>query len=904
MSDAEIKDLSKRFRKVTNLDAKYGFLGNPVPWPGRTGYVSFREQTSNGLSAPRPVLLLDGTTIKLKPGKAVKVGWDEKGNEIILTGNPFATLSGGDDPVAQGQRDQSSSTTQADFETLRCIASQPASLVVSVKGWCVIVGIGGYEFPAASIDLSSHVPAAVSGVDQMRYVVVGVKNDYTTLEAADSTSRAVTDLQLAVADWIEAKNNLSHGSTPVWAIKLVTGQTEISQPAIDNDGRDLRQLVNTIAQLGGAPSDATYWIKDANADLPNAYPLSGINGLVKSTAGVPSAATLSDVPTPLTTKGDLLTYSTIPARLVIGANNSVLVADSTQTTGNKWTLTLSGLTIDNSNTTTLKDSLFTLQDDGDTSKQAKFQLSGISPSTTRTFTLPDVSDTLVALTAAQTLTNKTLGNTNTVILKDSLFTLQDDGDTSKQLVFQLSGIATGNTRTLTVPNASGTIALTSATGQGYIMQAPTTAADNTVTGGSDITQLTVKAFSTQTSDLVQLYGTAGTVTARITQDGRLYLNGTAISGGALYSLIAADSTTVTIPGSASNRSLFRLYANTTISTANQTGLLMLGAQSTPNLNQNGFNVTTAYSGRFEVTANGASGTITTLIGINTLVANGGAGTVTNARGISVASNSNSGGGTLTNAAGIGIDSQVGATNNTYLLMGTLTHPTGNWAIYSTTTAPSSFGGNIVVGGTGTPGAKLEIDGSSSTVGIIVKNPSSSPSDLQQWQSSVGANLAKIDSSGNLTCALVKPSGILANGATGAVALYELAGGSLLLDNTYAVKFKDAAGTAFNGITVSAANNVAFSTSTVSGSIQFSIVNNSGKIQFLTNSGQATLTLATSGSAPQVGLYGATPVVQATTALGSSTFVANTSGIANDTATWDGYTIGQIVKALRNIGVLA
>lgn len=51
-------------------------------------------------------------------------------------------------------------------------------------------------------------------------------------------------------------------------------------------------------------------------------------------------------------------------------------------------------------------------------------------------------------------------------------------------------------------------------------------------------------------------------------------------------------------------------------------------------------------------------------------------------------------------------------------------------------------------------------------------------------------------------------------------------------------------------------------------------------------------------------WNATPIVQPTTAIAAATFVANTSGIVNDTATFDGYTIGQVVKALRNIGLLA
>jgi hypothetical protein len=51
-------------------------------------------------------------------------------------------------------------------------------------------------------------------------------------------------------------------------------------------------------------------------------------------------------------------------------------------------------------------------------------------------------------------------------------------------------------------------------------------------------------------------------------------------------------------------------------------------------------------------------------------------------------------------------------------------------------------------------------------------------------------------------------------------------------------------------------------------------------------------------------WNATPIVQPTTAVTASTFVTNTSGILNDSATFDGYTIGQVVKALRNLGILA
>ena len=49
-------------------------------------------------------------------------------------------------------------------------------------------------------------------------------------------------------------------------------------------------------------------------------------------------------------------------------------------------------------------------------------------------------------------------------LTDNWFTLVDGGDKARKGEFQLSGITTGNTRTLTWPDASGTIAIASGAG--------------------------------------------------------------------------------------------------------------------------------------------------------------------------------------------------------------------------------------------------------------------------------------------------------------------------------------------------------------------------------------------------------------------------------------------------------
>lgn len=75
------------------------------------------------------------------------------------------------------------------------------------------------------------------------------------------------------------------------------------------------------------------------------------------------------------------------------------------------------------------------------------------------WTQDNISNAALALeTSTATLQNKTLDNTNVVTLEDASFTLQDESDNTKQARFQLTNISAGQTRTYSLPDSSTALA--------------------------------------------------------------------------------------------------------------------------------------------------------------------------------------------------------------------------------------------------------------------------------------------------------------------------------------------------------------------------------------------------------------------------------------------------------------
>ena len=75
--------------------------------------------------------------------------------------------------------------------------------------------------------------------------------------------------------------------------------------------------------------------RSATANTNTRLPIGTTGQVLAVVGGVPAWATTSDQ-TPLTTKGDLFTFTTEDARLGVGTNGHVLTADSAETSGLKW----------------------------------------------------------------------------------------------------------------------------------------------------------------------------------------------------------------------------------------------------------------------------------------------------------------------------------------------------------------------------------------------------------------------------------------------------------------------------------------------------------------------------------------------------------------------------------------
>ena len=126
------------------------------------------------------------------------------------------------------------------------------------------------------------------------------------------------------------------------------------------------------------------------------------------------------------------------------ANSTVTIGSSSVALGSSQT-TFTGLASITSTAVVTNDSGFRVRNNSDNTKIVALDCSGITGSTTRTLTIPD-QDGTIALVGG--------GSTE---FADNVFRVTDNSDSSKKLAFECSGITGSTTRTMTVPDSNGTI---------------------------------------------------------------------------------------------------------------------------------------------------------------------------------------------------------------------------------------------------------------------------------------------------------------------------------------------------------------------------------------------------------------------------------------------------------------
>ena len=135
-------------------------------------------------------------------------------------------------------------------------------------------------------------------------------------------------------------------------------------------------------------------------------------------------------------------------------------------------------------------------------------------------------------TTAQTLTNKSLSDSTTYII--------DELDATKKLQFQVSGITTGTTRTLTAPDVSGTIITTGDTGTVTNTMLAGSIADtklSTISTAGKVSNSATTATSANTASAIVARDasgnfTAGTITAALSGNATTATTATTTTGNA------------------------------------------------------------------------------------------------------------------------------------------------------------------------------------------------------------------------------------------------------------------------------------------------------------------------------------------------------------------------------------
>ena len=223
-----------------------------------------------------------------------------------------------------------------------------------------------------------------------------------------STASSIANSNLANSAVTIGSTSVSLGATAntIAGLNTLTSSSLIATTVLRSgttDSANSIQIANgTISFEGSTANDfeTGITVTDPTTDRTITFPDATGTVALLSTLSIASGSGL----TYNSSTGEFSTNAIPNSKL---ANSSVTVGSTAIALGSSST-TLTGLASVTSTAVVTNDSGFRIRDNSDNTKQLAFECSGISGSTTRTLTAPDVDGTLVLLAASQTLTNKTL----------------------------------------------------------------------------------------------------------------------------------------------------------------------------------------------------------------------------------------------------------------------------------------------------------------------------------------------------------------------------------------------------------------------------------------------------------------------------------------------------------------
>ena len=330
-------------------------------------------------------------------------------------------------------------TTNTNIDGLNSLTTSTLNIGSSGQANHILLGSGGITFEGSTADANETILTATDATG-------GDK----TLTLPDETG-----ILLSTASSI-VNNNLANSTVTIGSTSISLGGTVTTFDGLSS--LTSTTLVGTTLISGTA--DAANSIKIASGNIvfegssadDFETTLTVTNPTVDRTITFPDAAgTVALLGSLSVAAGSGLTYNSGTGQFGTSSIPNAQLANSTVTIGSTAVAlgasatTFTGLASITSSAVITNDSGFRIRNSSDNTKIVALDCSGITGSTTRTLTIPD-QDGTIALVGG--------GSTE---FADNAFRVTDNGDSSKKLAFECSGITGSTTRTMTVPDSDGTI---------------------------------------------------------------------------------------------------------------------------------------------------------------------------------------------------------------------------------------------------------------------------------------------------------------------------------------------------------------------------------------------------------------------------------------------------------------